>query len=96
MCIYSICNPKIRHGFPQHCAKSKRANEYTQATTRGTPYANNHNMTLIQMFFFFSIKLQSLLPSPYQQHFFWCKILLKCEIGFGASTHTKAFFFFFF
>jgi len=35
MCIYSICNPKIRHGFPQHCAKSKRANEYIFKQVQG-------------------------------------------------------------
>jgi hypothetical protein len=57
-------------------------------------------MTLLQMFFCFFHQASSLLPSPYQQYFFWCKLLLKCEIGFGGSTPTKAFsfllFFFFF
>jgi hypothetical protein len=37
-----------------------------------TPYANNHNMTLIQMLFFcFFHQACSLLPSPYQQQFFF-------------------------
>jgi hypothetical protein len=78
--------------------KAKEQMNIFKQVQGGTPYAHNHNMTLIQMFFFvFSIKLVAYFQVPTSNNFFLVpKFLLKFEIGFGASTHTKAFFFSFF